>query len=298
MDKITPLVLSTAFYSTTCFLLTKVISIPAHLAGKDRRDFIGQHVSLVHCCVAIVFASWTLYLEGGVNYDIPMNQHHMNVLLVHFTQHTLGYVVYDTVYAEVFGVHEMTMRLHHIIGFVGGYLWVISDHGGSVGCCNCHTDCVFMAEISNPAMEARLILKERKMENTKIFVVVELTFAVTFLIARIFGGFLVAINSWASSIETIVCVAISFVVGLGWHWCLVILGMMAKKAKGALKQREDHGPLHSAAQHCIAAVEWLKQHKAAFHVGCFVLCFLLPVVSGKVLQLGTAHIQLWGFQVA
>ena len=82
MDRTTPLVLSSLFYSGVCYLLTKMVSVPKHLEGKDRRDFIGQHVSFVHASLAVVFASFSLYLDGGVNYDIPMGQRHISVFSV------------------------------------------------------------------------------------------------------------------------------------------------------------------------------------------------------------------------
>ena len=201
-------------------------------------------------------------------------------------------------YAEVFGIHDTTMRLHHVIGFLGGFLWVSSDHGGSVGNCNAHTDCVFAAEISNPAMEARLILKGRRLEHTTAYTVVELIFAATFLFFRTFAGALVAYNSWASSIETIVCIAISCIVGLGWHWCLVILCMMAKKARGALKQRDNNSAVLLPAHWAVATVDWLKVHQTVFHCLSVLGCLGVPLLCGKVLGLGAVHVHLGGFQVA
>jgi hypothetical protein len=33
--------------------------------------------------------------------------------------HSLGYFIYDTIYAEYYGVHDMAMRLHHAGAIVG-----------------------------------------------------------------------------------------------------------------------------------------------------------------------------------
>ena len=130
MDRFTPLFGSALFYSVVCAAFMALLEVPKHLQGKERRDFIGQHVSFVHCCFAVLFSSYSLYQDNGIQYDLPMTQTHVSVLL-----HTLGYMLYDSFFAEIFGVHDLIMRMHHFVAFAGGIALSFCQLGGGMGCC-------------------------------------------------------------------------------------------------------------------------------------------------------------------
>jgi hypothetical protein len=55
-----------------------------------------------------------------VHYNSESNYRHDFVMAVSSTQHSMGYFFYDMLYAEVYGVHDTAMGLHHLMVLVGG----------------------------------------------------------------------------------------------------------------------------------------------------------------------------------
>ena len=150
------------------------IEKPAGLGMRETRDYIGQHISLVHSILACILSIIVYIGENGLNYEGGFNINHILVM-----GHTLGYFMYDMIYAEVFGIHDLPMRFHHICAMLGGFLLYSQENGGSLAIAS-----IILTEISNPFMEVRLIYKMKKAENTKIYKIAELAFVWIFIFSR------------------------------------------------------------------------------------------------------------------
>lgn len=66
-----------AFYTMISVILTHVLKTPKHLDTKEKRDFIGQHVSLVHSLLAIIITFYVYFTEGGIHYNDPTQLSHV-----------------------------------------------------------------------------------------------------------------------------------------------------------------------------------------------------------------------------
>lgn len=137
-------------------------------------------------------------------------------------------------------------------------------------------------------MEARLILKGKGEENTLKFQIIEAIFAFTFLFMRIIGGGFLSLNVWVSDIDPLVCLSVSGVVGMGWHWSYIILLMMAKKAK-------DSESLFFRG--FVRMVEQMRANQVALRVFILTGSIVLPILWGRVWRLGYLQFRVGDFQV-
>ena len=166
--------ISAAAYSGLNLLCALKMEKPEHLSPKEVRDYIGQHISLVHSVLACIFSMIIYVGDNGVDYASEFNMNHILVM-----GHSLGYFTYDMAYAEIFGIHDLPMRFHHICVMLGGFLLYVQDNGGSLAITS-----ILLTEISNPFMEVRLICKSKRAENTLIYTIAELAFVCIFVFSR------------------------------------------------------------------------------------------------------------------
>lgn len=166
--------ISLIFYSCLNVACSLLIKAPEYLSYKDSRDYIGQHISFVHSSIAC-FLSFVVYInDRGIDYESDFSYKYILVL-----GHSLGYFTYDMIYAEIFGVHDFAMRFHHICVMFGGYFLYYQDKGGSIG-----TLCVALTELSNPCMQMRLLLKNKKKDDSIQYKIAEKVFILTFVFNR------------------------------------------------------------------------------------------------------------------
>lgn len=124
------------FYCCVSIAIRFIVKAPKGLeVGKKYHNFFGQHVSLLHSSVACCLALGVYLYEAGVHYNSESNYRHDFVMAVSVTQHSMGYFFYDMIYAEIYGVHDTAMRLHHLMVLVGGSIVSFRTVGGSVGNC-------------------------------------------------------------------------------------------------------------------------------------------------------------------
>ena len=165
---------SCLFYSCCNALCSIKVKVPESLKGKEARDYIGQHISLIHSAIASVLSIIIYIKDNGVQYEDQFEYRHVLLL-----GHSLGYMVYDSIYAELYGVHDLAMRFHHFCTVLGGSTLFIQDKGGSIACL-----CILITETSNPCMMMRHILKSQQKDHTLLFKTFELVFAGIFIFNR------------------------------------------------------------------------------------------------------------------
>jgi hypothetical protein len=77
LDRITPVLCSTFFYTTLCFLAHKFVRTPEPLRGKEKEaaywDYYGQHVSIVHSVISSLLSLAYYFGTGGVRYNEEYN---------------------------------------------------------------------------------------------------------------------------------------------------------------------------------------------------------------------------------
>jgi hypothetical protein len=131
IEKVVPVAIAVVLYSIIAFILFSLISPPKDLKRKEVKDFMGQHLSIVHAYITIIGSLSVYIYEGGVDYNAPTNQRHTIVLAVRLTQNSLGYFLFDSVYGECHGVHDNAFRFHHVFAVSGILAMYLSTIGGS-----------------------------------------------------------------------------------------------------------------------------------------------------------------------
>jgi hypothetical protein len=147
---------------------------PMHMDRKQRHDYYGQWVSFIHSIEAITLCIVSYIYSNGIDYTAPTD--YLQIWTLGFS---LGYFVYDFFYAEIYNLHDWPMRIHHLFVIAGGVCLLIQDQAGALG-----PLCLFLTEFSNPFMEARLILKGHKMQDSSFYKIIEFSFAVVFIVNR------------------------------------------------------------------------------------------------------------------
>jgi hypothetical protein len=96
--------------------------------------------------------------------------------------HSMSYFVYDTLIEVYYNTADTLTNMHHAIVLVGTYFHLRSSYSGY--------DYLLMhlcAEISNPFVIIRTILKFLDKKDTFLYSFSENMFAVTFIILRLFA---------------------------------------------------------------------------------------------------------------
>ena len=169
-----PIGVGAIIYSLLNLIVKSQISIPSHLSVKEKFDYIGQHISLIHSVEAIIMCIVSYIYSNGIDYIGDTDYLQVVTLAV-----SLGYFVYDFIYAEIYGLHDWPLRFHHIFVVIGGLTLLSQSEGGAIG-----PVCLFLTELSNPFLEMRHIMKGKKMEKTEAYRINQLLFAIVFILNR------------------------------------------------------------------------------------------------------------------
>lgn len=169
-----PISAGTVFYSFLNIICRLVIDAPMYMDRKARHDYIGQHVSLFHSIQAIILCIVSYIYSNGI--DLTAQTDYLQVWTLGFS---IGYFIYDFIYAEIYKLHDWPMRIHHLFVMAGGCCLLLQPVAGALG-----PVCLFLTELSNPFLEVRLILKGQKKQETTLYKVMELSFAVVFILNR------------------------------------------------------------------------------------------------------------------
>jgi len=126
VEKLIPMFWFLLLYSCISLLCVNFLKTPVHLSKQKKKDYQGQHISLLHSVLSMVLAVLVYFSESGIHYNDETNFYHVMVLA-----HSLGYFVYDMIYAEIFQLHDWAMRVHHVCVILGGFTLLPQTHGGS-----------------------------------------------------------------------------------------------------------------------------------------------------------------------
>ena len=102
----------------------------------------------MHSVLAFFMSSAYYGYTGGLNYNGKFNQ-----VSIYIFGHSIGYFLYDMIFAELYGIHDWAMRLHHIGVLVGGTILYYTEIGGPFA-----ITCLIVTEINNPCLLMRHIM--------------------------------------------------------------------------------------------------------------------------------------------
>ncbi|CAG9325655.1 unnamed protein product [Blepharisma stoltei] len=230
VEYLMPVLASMLFYCGVNIALQYVVVPPPKLTDSQKKNYIGEHISLIHSIFASILALSVYISENGINYDTPTNASQIIVL-----GHSMGYFTYDAIYAELFGLHDWAMRFHHIFVIFGGFPAYLASNGGSLG-----VTCLVITELSNPTMQLRLILKDQGNTDSLLYKISQFSFAAIFLFNRGVIGTFLDYNSWQYNVNIMLAISVSMLYGVSCFWNYIIILMILKELKGkgtTLKER-------------------------------------------------------------
>ena len=94
-----------------------------------------------------------------------------------------GYFLYDFLGMACLGVLDLDMAVHHLLCVSGIIVVLVQDIG-----CGCVVMGLFVAEVSNPAMHLRILLRHTGKRYTKSYELSEYIYFGTFFFGRIIIG--------------------------------------------------------------------------------------------------------------
>jgi len=154
------------------------LSLPdKHLAREDYLDMRNRIVSFIHGAIGIVLAGYHTYFLhnkcGQTNTEFEK----------FIIANSAGYFLYDYIVMWYFGLMDKAMFIHHnicVIGMVSTLCQGISAGYLVAG--------LFISEVSNPVMHARLIIKHFGLRYTKAYEVSEVSYIMLFIYGRVLVG--------------------------------------------------------------------------------------------------------------
>lgn len=128
-----------------------------------------------------MFGAYEFYFNPGQCGDINSNYEN-NLIYV-----AVGYFMYDFCCMAYYGLLDWAMFFHHILTAVGMSCALVSGNSATLIVFG-----MFVAELSNPAMHLRTILRHLGLRYSKIYEAFEIGFIMLYCYARLFvGAFLV-----------------------------------------------------------------------------------------------------------
>ena len=134
-------------------------------------------VSTVHGTILMVFAGYQFYFFPGQCGD--SNTSYERALLVT----SIGYFIYDFLCMAWYGLLDATMILHHTVTAVGMSSALVQGVSG-----NLVVGGMFIAEVSNPAMHVRVMLRHLGLRYSKAYEFMEIQFILLYTFGRILMG--------------------------------------------------------------------------------------------------------------
>lgn len=288
MVSLVPVAISFVCYSIFAFLIKVLVSPPENLKRKEQKDYLGQHLSIVHAYLAVI-SSFSVYcFEGGVDYNAKTNFWHELVISVNFNQNSFGYFIFDTIYAEIYKLHNNLMRFHHVFGLIYLITVLYSPIGGSAAMRNNHVVGIFIAEISNPCILKRHIIRARGQENSLFYNLYENSFIFLFISLRIIFGFWYILKVWDSQINWFYMSLCSSIYTVSWFWVFIIFA----KAMKSLNTSK-----YAGLAKINAGIRYLKGQKALLLLIFLLFGYGVPYLLTQVLKVNLGELEVEGFQV-
>jgi hypothetical protein len=148
------------------------------MSRNDELDMLNRVVSIFHGAAALILSGYH-FASYGAHCSLPNVDYENQVFLM-----SAGYFTYDFLAMAYYGLLDAPMTLHHVVVVIGEIMTVELGSSASLALA-----ALFVAEISNPAMHIRVILKHLGLRYTKLYELFELTFVFLYTFVRLLLGF-------------------------------------------------------------------------------------------------------------
>lgn len=148
-----------------------------NMKRETELDFRNRLVSFCHGLLALTLSAYQVF-------RVPYTCGDRTTLLEYFILvNSGGYFTYDLVGMKVFGLLKFDMFIHHAMCIAGIVVILLEGHD------TCHVVAgLFVAEVSNPSMHVRTMLRNLGMRYTLIHDVAEVGYFFTFFVGRMIMG--------------------------------------------------------------------------------------------------------------
>ena len=140
-------------------------------------DFRNRLVSFLHGTVCLLLSAYQVYVAPTECGD-PTNKLEHAILCM-----SGGYFLYDFLSMAWFKLLDADMAVHHML-CISGIIVVLSQNQGA----GCVVQGLFVSEVSNPAMHARILLRHLGKRYTKAYEVAECIYFIAFFFGRVVLG--------------------------------------------------------------------------------------------------------------
>ena len=179
------LALSSTFWTLLQFVLFQWPDLTHYkLKRVPYLDMRNRMVSFLHGLMCIAVTSY-LYLTENSYCGSQATKNEYGLLIT-----SCGYFAYDFLAMAYFGLLDFDMTLHHLL-CISGMLFTLHEDRGA----NFIAAGIFIAEVSNPAMHMRVMLKHIGLRYSRAYEVAEFAYFISFFMGRIVLGHPVVFNT-------------------------------------------------------------------------------------------------------
>ena len=179
---------------------------------------------------------------GGYRYNSDNSIYHMYMI-----SHASAYFVFDSIIEIAYGTADMLTNVHHVVVLFVSYFGMKAPHSGFEYLSNTpylnHLALHLLAEVSNPFLILRTILKILGKKDSTIYKVNDMVFAVIFLIARVLltPFFLIYMFEGHNVIYSIK-LGVSFILYVQLLWAYRIIYLIFDGFREPYKKKEKKAP--------------------------------------------------------
>ena len=147
-------------------------------------DFRNRLVSFIHGILCLLLSSYVAYLKFSSCGDATTQLEYFILTM------SGGYFSYDFISMAFFGLLDLDMAIHHLM-CIGGIVMILIENKGASFVVNG----LFVAEVSNPAMHCRVMLRYMGLRYSRAYEVAEYTYFIMFFFGRVILGHPVTFNT-------------------------------------------------------------------------------------------------------
>jgi hypothetical protein len=233
-------------FSLTCWIvlynILLYVPLPQYKKMKDKDgkpipigkmeilDIQNRMVSFIHGLILCIL-SFIDVTYVGLPYGSP------NTGFQSFTlTFSLGYFLYDTLAMYYYGLLDAPMMFHHGIVCLGVYLSLCFQASGAE-----ILGGMFISEVSNPVMHARLIVRSLGLRHTKIYESCEFIYIFLYIYYRLFKGIFVVYNTVSTPNGHPIVKAIAIGVAIQSYFYVYRMVSIVKNRMKEMKERKKGG---------------------------------------------------------
>ena len=224
------------FFFGWIFFYKLIDSLPIRNAStKLTLDTKNRIVSIVHAVIMLVLSIYD-YSFNQEEKCGAKNSNFQNKMLLF----SCSYFSYDLFACLYLNISDMPMFIHHSLVIVAEYSGIIFDSSA-----NEMIRAMIVAEVSNPAMHIRTIISNYGLKHSKLFLLFEIYYFISYSFARLVFGInvcLFTVFCW----ENLFLVKFSgfLVWAQSLKYCYNMIGITKKRMKELRERNSKQAPLY------------------------------------------------------